>query len=136
MIRKLMAAAFAMALLLGAGACSSDDDDDSSGGGGDLASTLQQAASDEGEEISEEEATCLADVMVAVLGEDEAQSAAEGGSAGIEEAMGSFTEAMAGTGDPAEAQEVLNNLLEVDDSCLDQLGVNRAELESLSEAAG
>ena len=137
MTRKMIASAFALALLLGAAACSSDDDDSSGGGSsGDLASTLKDAAADEGEELTDAQATCLADVMVAVLGEDEAQAAAEEGSAGIEEAMTSFSEAMTGTGDVEAATEVIENLQGLSDECLTEIGISKEDLDAMAELSG
>ena len=135
MTRKMIASAFALALLLGAAACSSDDDS-SGGGSGDLASTLQDAAADEGEDLTDTQASCLADVMVAVLGEDEANAAAEQGSAGIEEAMTSFSEAMTGAGDVEAASEVIENLQGLSDECLSELGISQDDLDAMSELSG
>jgi len=117
MNRKYIASAIALGLLFGAAACSSDSE------GGDLTSQIQEGASAEGEEVSDEEATCLGDVLVALLGADGAEEAVAGGQAGIQEAM----TAISGGGDDPEG--TLESLKAVDSTCLDLMGIDPASLE-------
>ena len=80
MLKKLVAVAFAAALVGSGAACSSDDD----GGGGDaqaqLADLLKEDAASEGTEVSDEEADCMAGAMVDLIGEDQVQEALDSGS--------------------------------------------------------
>ena len=133
MLKKMVALSFAAALVFAGAACS--DDDDSSGGGGssDLAAQVKSAADEAGEDLSDEEAQCTVDIMVALIGEDATKEAIEGGPEAIAEAMGSVTDAMLGTGDATEA---LDNLLELDDVCFEMMGLSKSDLESLSDLSG
>lgn len=127
-MRKFVAAFFAAGLLFAGAACS---DDDSGGGGGDLAATLQEAAAEEGEEISDEEAGCLAEVMVAILGEEEAEAAAAEGPAGIEEAMS----AIESGDDPAALGAMAAAMAELDEACLETMGMTPEDIEMMQGMA-
>lgn len=125
MLKKLVAVAFAAALVTSGAACSSDDDEGGSGGGtqAELADMLQESAqSEDGVELSDDEASCLAGVMIDSFGEEEVQTALDSG----EEP--NFDEAM--SDDPEEALEFLNQLTEC---APDLMGMSTEDGESVDE---
>jgi len=121
MHRRYIAGVLALGLLFGSAACSSDDDGDSASG--NLASQIQDAAKEEGEEVTDEQADCLGQMLVALLGEDGAKDAVAEGSEGIQEAMTALED---GGDDPLGT---LEKLQEVDEDCLALMGLDPGELD-------
>ena len=84
----------------------SDDSDDATGDDGsqdgpagdpvqvpsDLVDDVSELAADEDEDVTEEEAACIVEMMVIVLGEDGARDAVDGGVEEIEAAMSAATD--------------------------------------------
>ena len=123
MVKKLVAVAFAAALVSTGAACSSDDDGGGSGTQAQLADVLQESAqSEDGVELSDDEASCLAGVMIDSFGEEEVQSALDSGEEpNFDDAMGD---------DPQEALDFLNKLTEC---APDLMGMSTEDGESLDE---
>lgn len=97
------------AFALTAAACGSDDADT-----GDMAGQIQEAAAADGEEITDAEAACAAEYLVAVLGESEAESAIEAVGNDDEDAIDdAFEEALS---DPSAMEDAMGDL---SDECLE-----------------
>ena len=121
---KILATVFAAALLFAGAACSSDDG--GSGGSGDLASKIQEAAAEEGEDLTDEEADCTAQLLVAVAGEDAVTEAIDEGPEAIAALMVGFEE---GGDDPAAMGEMMSAMADLDEGCLETFGVSAEDIE-------
>lgn len=129
---------FAVAGLVLVGAVGCGGSDDSSGlASGTLAGDLQAAAKADGEKISDDEATCFADLLVNVLGESGATEAVEQGADGIEDAMAELSSTMlaAGGGD-SSATAMVGRLAAMDAECLTLLGLDPADLQITGGTGG
>lgn len=131
MQRKYAAGLMALALVFGGVGCSDDEGGGGGGGGGgDVAADLKKAAEDAGEDISDKEAECAADMLVALLGEEEAKKAASKGGAAIEEAMGSFENA--DDFDAEQIQDMVDGLKGMSDECLETMDMTREDIDALA----
>lgn len=123
MKRSLVALAAAMTLL--AAACGNGDDD--VGDSEAMATELQEQAVAEGDEISLEEAECVAELLVAFLGESEAQDLIDSGFESDEPHLEeSMIEALS---DP----ELSDRVLEIGDQCPEWLRFTEEDLETIQE---
>jgi hypothetical protein len=132
MQRKYAAGLMALALVFGGVGCSDDEGGGGGGGGGggDLAADMKKAANDAGEEISDEEAECAAEMLVALLGEEDAKAAASKGGSAIEEAMASFGESE--NANPEDLKRTVDALTDMSDECLEAMDMTREDIEALA----
>ena len=105
MVKKLVAVAFASALVFAGAACSSDDEGGSGGSTqSQLADVLKEDAAADGADVSDEEADCIAGAMIDLIGEDAVQEALDSGTEpDVDALMGD---------DPEAALDFVNAMME------------------------